>query len=111
MAVDKGKTKRLPPSRLRYLQAHPAITIRVPRDLYNRLVEHRAETGLSFAQILEIGAGILQTPAIALDDRLKACSICKAMTRVADLEGVCADCAVELTSEYPADGSLSRFFD
>lgn len=51
--------RRKPPSRVRYEQAHPTISCRVPRDVYNKL---RTVKKLgSFADILKAGMGVIET--------------------------------------------------
>ncbi len=46
------------PSRVRYEQAHPTISVRVGRDLYDRLDEIRTREGKSFGDILREAVGV-----------------------------------------------------
>lgn len=52
--------KRKAPSRARYEQAHPTVSCRVPREIYDRLQKARVAEGKSLADILKIGLGILE---------------------------------------------------
>lgn len=54
--VAKGKRK--PPSRMRYEQAHPIVSVRVPGELYDYLKEICQMSGKSFADLLKEGAAI-----------------------------------------------------
>ena len=49
-----------PPSRIRYEATHPAITFRVPRDIYERLREYKKETGKTYSEIIAAGIEIEQ---------------------------------------------------
>jgi len=51
--------RRKAPSRIRYEQAHPIVSCRVPLDVYNRL-EAAKKGGKSFAYILKVGMGIIE---------------------------------------------------
>jgi len=51
------------PSRLRYEQAHPTVSCRVPREVYDRLQAVKEADGKSFADVLKIGLGILEVEA------------------------------------------------
>ena len=52
------KTTHKAPSRIRYEATHPAITFRVPRDVYNRLQEYKKETGKTYSEIIAAGIEI-----------------------------------------------------
>lgn len=56
--MSKGKSK--PPSRIRYEQAHPTISCRVAKEIYDRLKTLKESEGRSFADILKIGLGIVE---------------------------------------------------
>ena len=47
-----AKKRHIPPSRLRYEKAHPTISVRVSRDLHDRLKELKAESGKSAGDVL-----------------------------------------------------------
>jgi predicted DNA-binding protein len=49
--------KHYPPSRARYDQSHPTISIRVKRELYNELKELQERTGKTLGDILREAAG------------------------------------------------------
>lgn len=55
--------KRKPPSRVRYEEAHPTVSCRIPRDLYDRLTEAKQDGGKSFADILKLGLGVARRQA------------------------------------------------
>ena len=59
MVRRKGK-RRIPPSRQRYEESHPTVTVRVDRALYDELKTLKERTGHSFADILKIGLDKLQ---------------------------------------------------
>lgn len=52
--------KRKAPSRVRYEQAHPTVSCRVQREVYDKLKEVEGEADKSFADILKIGLGIIE---------------------------------------------------
>jgi hypothetical protein len=52
--------KRKPPSRVRYEQAHPTVSSRVPIEIYQRLQAVKKAEGKSFTDILKIGLGLLE---------------------------------------------------
>ena len=52
-------SKHKAPSRIKYERDHPTVSCRVSRDIYDRLVEAKAE-GNSFADILKLGLGKLE---------------------------------------------------
>jgi len=47
--------KAVPPSRVRYEKANPAVTVRIPSELRDRLAEMKDEHGLSLGDVLRIG--------------------------------------------------------
>ena len=49
--------KRVPPSRLRYEEAHPVISMRVPKVLYLQLKDIKAMSGKSVADVLREAMG------------------------------------------------------
>jgi predicted CopG family antitoxin len=52
--------KKKAPSRVRYEQAHPTVSCRVAKELYDRLKAVKKTEGRSFADILKIGLGVLE---------------------------------------------------
>ena len=52
--------KRKAPSRAKYEQAHPTVSCRVERELYERLQAAKETEGKSFADILKAGLGALE---------------------------------------------------
>jgi len=59
--MSKGKRKT--PSRIRYEESHPTVSCRITKEIYNRLRDMKEKEGVSFADILKIGLGILQVKA------------------------------------------------
>ncbi len=57
------KTKRQPPSRIRYEQSHPTVSCRLPRAIYDRLMQAKEVESKSFADILKIGLGVQEVQA------------------------------------------------
>ena len=55
MATSKGKKKQTPPSRRRYEAKNPVVSVRVPRKLYNELIEFKKAKGVSMADVLKFG--------------------------------------------------------
>ena len=55
MVNRSGKRRPLPPSRERYQQAHPTVSLRVDQDLYARLKELKGKANLSVADVLKVG--------------------------------------------------------
>lgn len=52
--------KKKAPSRVRYEQAHPTVSCRVSREIYEKLRAVMDGEGKSFADILKVGLGILE---------------------------------------------------
>jgi predicted CopG family antitoxin len=61
--MTKAAKKNKPPSRVRYEQAHPTVSCRVSRDVYQRLSSVMEEDSRSFADVLKVGLGILEVQA------------------------------------------------
>ena len=55
MVNRSGKRRSLPPSRQRYQQAHPTVSLRVDLDLYAELKRLKEQSGLSVADVLKVG--------------------------------------------------------
>ena len=55
MVNRSGKRRPLPPSRERYQQSHPTVSLRVDQDLYSELKELKEKAHLSVADVLKIG--------------------------------------------------------
>lgn len=55
------KAAKKAPSRVRYEQAHPTVSCRVPGEVYEKLDLVKKSEGKSFADILKIGLGIIET--------------------------------------------------
>ena len=55
--------KRKAPSRARYEQAHPTVSCRIQKEVYDRLQAIKSVEGKSFADVLKIGLGILAVQA------------------------------------------------
>ena len=55
--------KKKTPSRDRYEKAHPVVSCRVSRELYDRLREVRGRERVSFTEVLELGLGMARSRA------------------------------------------------
>ncbi len=55
MVNRSGKRRPLPPSRERYQQSHPTVSLRVDLDLYAELKALKEKANLSVADILKVG--------------------------------------------------------
>jgi len=53
-----AKAKHKPPSRIRYEQTHPTVSIRVNKELYEKLKEVKEMGNQSFADILKVALGV-----------------------------------------------------
>jgi predicted DNA-binding protein len=52
-----SKKRHQPPSRIKYAQSHPTVSIRVSRELYDSLKELRLKSGKSLGDILREALG------------------------------------------------------
>ena len=52
-----ARKRRIPPSRRRYEEAHPTVSARLSRGLYNRLKTLQSESGKSLADIIKEALG------------------------------------------------------
>jgi len=66
------KELRKPPSRIKYEQTHPTVSCRVPRGVYEKLRIATDKEGKSFADILKIGLGIVESRAKKEEEVRKA---------------------------------------
>ena len=57
-----ARKRRVPPSRARYEQRNPTVSIRVSREMYDRLKALKERSGKSFGDILREALGV-QEPA------------------------------------------------
>ena len=55
MTTKNRKTKRLPPSRLRYEAANPTVSVRISRELHKELENLKEMGSLSMADIFKAG--------------------------------------------------------
>ena len=101
---SKDYSDNRPPSRVRYEEAHPTVSCRVPKAVYDRLRAVRLSQGKSFADVLKVGLGILEPKVQAADDAAQEgysdgfedaeaaykvtfpCAVCGQMIEVADEE-------------------------
>lgn len=55
MVTRRQKQRHVPPSRLRYEAAHPTVTLRLDRKLYEELKALKLKGGQSVADVLKVG--------------------------------------------------------
>ena len=55
MATEKGKRKRVPPSRLRYEQSHPVVSVRISQEMRRELELVHTASLMSIADVLRVG--------------------------------------------------------
>ena len=58
-----AKSKKKPPSRVRYEKSHPTVSCRVSKGIYDRLQQIKRRERRSFTDILKLGLGILELEA------------------------------------------------
>jgi hypothetical protein len=59
------KATRKAPSRVKYEQAHPTVSCRVSREVYDRLRAATEAKGMSFADALKVGLGLIEVQVAA----------------------------------------------
>ena len=55
MVSRQGKPRHVSPSRARYEQSHPTVSLRVDSDTRTELLELKEKGGLSVADVLRVG--------------------------------------------------------
>ena len=55
MTTKSKKTKPVPPSRTRYIELNPTVSVRISQELKGELEEMKEMSGLSMSDILKIG--------------------------------------------------------
>ena len=63
MATNRGTRQRVLPSRERYEESHPVISVRVTPEMRERLESLKSISGMSAAEVLRIGLDLAE-PAI-----------------------------------------------
>ena len=56
----KSARRKSPPSRIKYEQAHPIVSCRVPRDIYDKLQTIKGAGGKSFTDFLKLGMDLAE---------------------------------------------------
>ena len=59
ITLGRGKRRRPSPSRRRYEERNPTISVRVSAELYEALKELKATGDLSVSEVFKVGLGIL----------------------------------------------------
>ena len=99
MVNHSGKRWTIPPSRERYQQSHPTVSLRVDQDLYSELKAVKQTSNLSVADVLRVGLGICK-PVVGESFR-NGC-----MSALAEAyEAVCEDCEDQLVAIAIAQGA------
>ena len=67
MANHKARKTRKAPARIRYEQSHPTVSFRLPKELYEQLMEQLASRDITAADFIKeaLGAKRIETPDIA----------------------------------------------
>ncbi len=60
MTTKNKKTKPVPPSRIRYTEANPTVSVRINQEFKGELEEMKEMSGLSMADILKAGLDKLE---------------------------------------------------
>ncbi len=63
MPMKHRGNRRKPPSRVRYEETHPTVSVRVDRELRDRLDQIKALEGKSIRDILRVGVGLQEVVA------------------------------------------------
>ncbi len=95
-----------PPSRVRYEQSHPTISVRINSELYDELKELGRTTGKSFADFLKDGAGITKTQ--VKEAPSPECTLCNGQCDWGDYFVICKSCFRENREEL--DDLLGSYF-
>ena len=99
MVNHSGKRRTVPPSRERYQQSHPTVSLRVDFDLYAELKALKQTSNLSVADVLRVGLGICK-PVVGESFR-NGC-----MSALAEVyEAVCDTCEDEVVAIAIAQGA------
>ena len=69
MTIKNKKTKRVSPSRTRYMEANPTVSVRISQELRGELEDMRVTSGLSMADILKTGLDKLEPDVNQFYDR------------------------------------------
>jgi len=69
MVKARYKPPHKPPSRIRYEQAHPTVTVRVSKELHDKLKEYTETEGKSYADILKVALGVQKKSTDKAHDR------------------------------------------
>ncbi len=69
MTTKNRKSKRVPPSRLRYESNNPAVSVRVSREIKEEFEELKITTGFSMSDILKVGLDKMKPDAEASYER------------------------------------------
>lgn len=89
-SIASHRANHKPPSRVRYEQSHPTISVRINRELYDELKELSRTTGKSFADFLKDGAGITKTQ--VKEDLPLECMYCNERYGGCDYFVICKTC-------------------
>ena len=69
MATKKRESKSVPPSRVRYEERNPVVSLRISREFHEELEDLRITTGMSMADILKAGLDKIQADAEEIYER------------------------------------------
>ena len=103
------RKRRVPPSRLRYEQSNPTISIRVSRELRDRLVELKQKSGKSVADVVREALDV-QEPSVEEAYQRGRKNGFKAAERRYRVDYRCSVCGGTLTIESPKEKQAAAQF-
>ena len=107
MVNARVKGGHKPPSRIKYEESHPVISVRISNELRSELQELSKNTGKSFADFLKDGAGI--TKKQIEKSPPPECIFCNKRYPWGDYFVICKSCFDEMSGEELFD-LLKAFF-
>ena len=99
---SRVKAKRsVPPSRVRYEEANPAVTVRISRGLRDELARLKEEHGLSLGDVLRIGLQKAKPELAAAHQRGMKKGYCDALGECLGIVEHCKHCYVLVCGLIP----------
>ena len=104
-----ARNRRVPPSRVRYEQHNPTVSVRVSKEMYDRLKALRERSGTSLGDILREALGVQEPATRAAYSRghRKGCADTEKLYRV---DYRCSVCNGRLTIDHDtAKGAAAEY--